>query len=506
MKISTKIIIPFLLLLSILTGAFFYLLFYLKQSQKTVIENYAITQRVNDISTRINVMRQSTDIYTLSYRFKNDRKYYDLIMQNQQTISDLLNEVRPLVDSEAGQQLLSNYENSRTSTQVARANLLDTIAKNNDYEIQRSFYIWQIESENSNSELLNFINYNLHRVERNELVYDQIISRIYLIAVFLILLTIGLILGLYYYLHRSISVPIRHLSASAAKISQGKFDTRIIVSSNDELGLLAGNLDTMAIKLKKYYRSIQNEVKKREEEIKRNKEFEEQKDNFMSVASHELRTPVTSLKAFGQLMQRLAHQNNHHQYYNYLTKMDEQMNKLTGLVSGLLDITKMQTGKMPYNMEWFDLNKCLTDNVEVAGEVDKKHQIILKGKVHKKVYGDADRICQVVENFISNALKYSPEGKNVIIKVSNDPNWVAISVQDFGIGIDKEHQERIFERFFRVSDQAEKTFPGLGIGLYVCAEIIKRHNGRIWVESIKEKGSTFHFSLPFKPVTDNLKN
>jgi len=254
----------------------------------------------------------------------------------------------------------------------------------------------------------------------------------------------------------------------------------------------------MAGKLKKYYRNLQDEVKNKEEELKRNKLFETQKDDFMSIASHELKTPVTSLKVFGQLMQQLATKNGDHTYDRYLIKMDEQVGKLTGLISSLLDVTKMQSGQMPFNMKYFDLNKCIQDNIEVAREIAKKHTVILEGSFKKKVYGDEDRIYQVVDNLISNAIKYSPKGKKVVVRLSNGKGEVSVSVQDFGIGIDKPHQEKIFDRFYRVTDIDEKTFPGLGIGLYISSEIIKRHNGKLWVESAKGKGSTFSFTIPYQ--------
>jgi len=107
-----------------------------------------------------------------------------------------------------------------------------------------------------------------------------------------------------------------------------------------------------------------------------------------------------------------------------------------------------------------------------------------------------DRIGQVLINLITNAIKYSPHADMVVIHVARDPQNAQVSVQDFGIGIGKEHQQKIFERFYQVTDPEEKTYPGLGIGLYLSFEIIQRHEGNMWVESNKGEGSTFHFSLP----------
>jgi len=253
----------------------------------------------------------------------------------------------------------------------------------------------------------------------------------------------------------------------------------------------------MASRLQKYYASLEEQVRLKETQLQRSKEFEKQKDNFMSIASHELKTPVTSLKVFSHLMRKQAEKEGQTEYYRYLDRMDDQVGKLTGLVENLLDITKIQLGKLPYTMAWFDLNSCVSDTIEIARETNKQHEIVLEGKAVQKLYGDKDRICQVMDNFVSNAVKYSPDHKKVMVHVTNSDHAVTFSVRDFGIGIDKKHQQKIFDRFFRVAEDRETTFPGLGIGLYVSSEIIKRHGGKIWVDSEKGKGSTFSFSLPY---------
>ncbi len=112
------------------------------------------------------------------------------------------------------------------------------------------------------------------------------------------------------------------------------------------------------------------------------------------------------------------------------------------------------------------------------------------------VYGDHDRLGQVLNNFITNAIKYSPQSDKIIVKTVVDKNNLTLRVQDFGLGLSKDDQAKVFERFYRVSGADQNTYPGLGLGLYISSEIIKRHNGRVWVESKKTQGSTFCFSLP----------
>lgn len=220
------------------------------------------------------------------------------------------------------------------------------------------------------------------------------------------------------------------------------------------------------------------------------------RDDFISVASHELKTPVTSVKIFTQVMQKYAQINGDEKAIQNLDKMDKQINKLTDLIYNLLDISKIQTGRLEYTMRDFSFDTMLAEATETMQHMTSKHQLIVKGKANTMVYGDGDRISQVVSNLISNAVKYSPAADKVVIKVAADNEKVHVAVKDSGIGMSKEHLTKVFGRFYRVSGATDKTFPGLGIGLYISHEIINRHDGKLWVESKEGKGSTFHFTLP----------
>ncbi|HYK85246.1 MAG TPA: PAS domain S-box protein [Ktedonobacteraceae bacterium] len=225
-------------------------------------------------------------------------------------------------------------------------------------------------------------------------------------------------------------------------------------------------------------------------------ELERRKDEFISMASHELKTPVTSLKGFTNLFQRrLAHQTDEKALY-YLDRMNTQLNKLTKLISDLLDVSKIQTGKLTYHEEAFDIDALVKETIENLQAAISTHQLCMEGTAGVQVFGDRDRIGQVLINLVTNAVKYSPHKNTVIIGVTRDDHNVIVNVQDFGIGIAKEHQDKIFDRFYQVTDPEEKTYPGLGIGLYLSHEIIERHGGRMWVESEKGQGATFYFTLP----------
>jgi signal transduction histidine kinase len=180
----------------------------------------------------------------------------------------------------------------------------------------------------------------------------------------------------------------------------------------------------------------------------------------------------------------------------YLGKMDKQINKLTELIYDLLNISKLQAGRMEFNERVFDFGQVVKEVVDVMQQSNQKHKLIINGTTKMKVYGDDDRIGQVISNLVSNATKYSPHSDRVIIHLWTKGKKVQLGVEDFGIGISEKHLHKIFERFYRVYDTTDKTFPGLGIGLYICSEIVKRHKGKLWVESNEGKGSTFYFTLP----------
>lgn len=233
------------------------------------------------------------------------------------------------------------------------------------------------------------------------------------------------------------------------------------------------------------------------EDISERKKAEERKDTFISMASHELKTPVTSLKGFTQVLKRRLKQQADPQTLLFLDRMDVQLNKLTKLITDLLDISKIQTGTLAFRETNFDLDELMRETVENVQATTTTHHLDLQGETHAQVNADRDRLGQVLTNLLTNAIKYSPKADTVIVSLSKDHEQVEVAVQDFGIGIDKQYHEHIFERFYQVTDLQEQTYPGLGIGLYIARTLIERHGGRLWIaESQKGAGSTFRFSLP----------
>ena len=229
-------------------------------------------------------------------------------------------------------------------------------------------------------------------------------------------------------------------------------------------------------------------------DIDEQKAKEKAKDEFVSIASHELKTPLTTAKAYVQLVQHSMKQKNNPDVI-YADKADAAIDRLNNLVAELLDVTKIQHGKLGMNISSFNFDNMLADAVDGVQISSPKHTIILSGKTKKKIKGDEDRLKQVVINLLTNAVKYSPGEDKIYVTATVANGSVKVAVKDNGIGISKKNLNKIFDRYYREEGQ-ELHFQGLGVGLSIAKEIIQRHNGKIWAESEPGNGSTFYFTLP----------
>jgi two-component system, chemotaxis family, sensor kinase Cph1 len=217
------------------------------------------------------------------------------------------------------------------------------------------------------------------------------------------------------------------------------------------------------------------------------------KDEFMSIASHELKTPITSIKASLQLLERMSNKNEALQEIApFVGKAVKQVNKLTDIVHDLMDVTRIQAGKLELARTDFNLKEMIEECREQC-QVNDHHTVYIKGDPNLDINADRNRLEQVVINLLTNAFKYSPENSPVDIKFEKlDDGKVKVEVIDRGIGIAEEKLVNIFDRFYRVENTSQ-YFSGIGLGLYISSEIVKRHEGEIGVESLPGKGSTFWF-------------
>jgi two-component system CheB/CheR fusion protein len=218
------------------------------------------------------------------------------------------------------------------------------------------------------------------------------------------------------------------------------------------------------------------------------------KDEFISIASHELKTPITSLKLSLQLLSRMKENPSAAMLSRLIDQSNRSMEKITNLIDDLLNVTRMSEGQLALNKVPFVISTMLSQCCSHVREQDK-YEIIVQGDKKLQVDADEHRIEQVVVNFVNNAVKYAPDSKVIYLIVEKEGKQAKISVKDAGPGIPEDRLGHLFDRYYR-SDYEGKQYSGLGLGLYISSEIIKRHGGEIGVDSELGKGATFWFKIP----------
>jgi len=232
--------------------------------------------------------------------------------------------------------------------------------------------------------------------------------------------------------------------------------------------------------------------------ITEQKQDDQRKNDFIGMVSHELKTPLTSMKGYIQILQGKAVKYDDGFSVKVLEKAANQVSKMSVLINGFLNVSRLESGKIHINRQKFDMAELVKEAEDEVRSTISSHQIIFAPVVETFVKADRDKIGQVVNNLISNAVKYSPGGSTIEVACVTLNNNALVSVKDEGIGIDTKDVNRLFERYYRVDNENMGTISGFGIGLYLSSEIIQRHDGNIGVESVLGKGSTFWFTLPVK--------
>jgi PAS domain S-box-containing protein len=224
------------------------------------------------------------------------------------------------------------------------------------------------------------------------------------------------------------------------------------------------------------------------------------RDEFIGVASHELKTPVTSMKAYAQIVKRRLEEIGELEDSELLARLNSQVDRLTALINNLLDTTRISEGQLLLSFEKLDINQLLSERIEeIRRTTDHHFEVNLQPL--PGVAADRERIGQVITNLLSNAIKYSPRATTISVRSGSDASTVSITVRDQGYGIPKDDLPKLFERFFRVTANKTHAIPGMGLGLYISAQIIERHGGSMSVESKLGEGSAFTFTLPLKVNT-----
>ncbi len=383
--------------------------------------------------------------------------------------------------------------------------------------------------------------------------YGPVFERI-MISIWIMLLSIVMAITVGVYLARRITKPIIGLRNAAIKIGQGLLDTDIKITSKNEIGELASAFTQMTVDLRKsraelegYSKNLERQFTERTKDLQdkvqeltetkaavlnmmedmdeanRNlvqthdelrgtmKELAEtdvKKDQFISIAAHELKTPLTSIHGFSQLLQNRKISNNFTKRNKYLKIMDHETKRLGKLVSDILDLSRIDLGTVRIALSSVDLNSFMEN-------IQKEMEIHIRGKNLKseydiekhlpKIITDSEKLSEILINLINNAVKYSEKGK-ITVKAFVEDGHVHFIVKDTGIGIPENQYGKIFDRFYQIDSTYTRKVGGTGLGLSLCKEFVEILGGSIWVKSDVGKGSEFHFTMPFKStLKENIR-
>lgn len=254
----------------------------------------------------------------------------------------------------------------------------------------------------------------------------------------------------------------------------------------------------LLLNARKFYRQINNTqtILLAIEDVTQFRNYEKQKDEFALVIMHELKGPVTTINGYLQLLEGYLLRQGDKKLLGYTQSMEIQIHRLTSLINGLINSSKIRAVGFEFQNEIFEISDVINQTISDVQKTSKTHRIINSSKVSGYVRGDKERIAQVLINLLINAIKYSPNAHQVEVQALIKNKKVVISVKDFGIGISKKNQKKVFERFFRINNANKETFYGIGLGLDISSQIVHHHKGRMWVKSTHEGGSLFNFSLP----------
>lgn len=234
-------------------------------------------------------------------------------------------------------------------------------------------------------------------------------------------------------------------------------------------------------------------------DITEQKKEEQRKDDFIGMVSHELKTPLTSLKAYLQILQRMDLPTKDPMSQNMLGKSVKQVQYMNSMINGFLNVSRLDSGQLHLIKTVFDFQSLFAEIEDEVLSTIKTHHFLFKGPGKIMIHADREKIAQVLHNLIGNAVKYSPLRSTIRVDYAAIDNSLKVNVQDLGKGIAEKDQQRIFERYYRVKETSGGVISGFGIGLYLCREIIELHDGTIQVQSVKDEGSIFSFTLPFNP-------
>lgn len=294
---------------------------------------------------------------------------------------------------------------------------------------------------------------------------------------------IAVILGVSFLFTRWVIRPVRRLSEAARDVARGKLDARVPVGGSDELGSLQEEFNAM---------------------VRRLSEIERLKTDFLAKITHDLRSPLSAISGTVEIVHDGLHGPVNAKQQRSLTIALQNVDVLAGLINNMLDVTKMEAGRMEYSFEPVDLKEAVESAVRLQQPTAEGFKVRLRAEAPgglPAVRADGQALGRVLANLVSNALKCTPEGGSVTVRAAAEGGGARVSVADTGIGIPPEKMERVFSKFTAIHAPGElpQRSVGTGLGLTICKEIVEAHGGRIGVESRVREGTTFHFTLPAAP-------
>lgn len=364
---------------------------------------------------------------------------------------------------------------------------------------------------------------------------DSISDTYRLVTLISLIIAIGTILLSFWY-GKVLIRPLTEMTRIAGRLASGYLDERVDIQSNDEIGVLADNFNTMAKSLQesrsnlwKLNKELEYIVEERTGELRKAyqelQQIDQLKSTFLSTVSHELRTPLTSILGFAKIIQKQFRRNivpnldqenkktvkSQTTIQNNLEIITTESIRLARLINDVLDLAKIESGKMDWKVEDVDLAELFKRALDNLASLIENKPVILELRVDPRgvplLKGDSDRVFQVITNLLSNAIKFTEEG-TIICDIQNKGDFAQAFVKDPGVGINPKDLVRVFDKFQQAGDTLTEKPQGTGLGLPICKEIIEHHKGQIWADSRANKGSTFYFALPYNdstPVPETVK-
>jgi len=364
-----------------------------------------------------------------------------------------------------------------------------------------------------------------------------VMSQLFNIIVVMTIAALALTSGIGILLATSISNPLQHMVRAIRELQKGNLKARANLISNDELGVLAQSFDRMAQEIEKNRRDLEDlnrnlefrvaektdnltkayerlqlsnqnlaiANRELEQANRKLKELDQLKSDFISVVSHELRTPLTSIKAFTELI-LMKPRMNLERRSRLLSIMNNESDRLARLINDILDLTKIEAGKLSWHISSISLRDIILSSVASIRSLADNKSLSIGMQVPEtlpRLYGDRDRLVQVITNILSNAIKFTPQGGTITVAARKDDHprpKIEVRISDTGVGIPRNDLEIIFEKFQRSGDILTPHSEGTGLGLAITKQIVEYHGGRIWAESTLGVGSTFLFTLPLDKV------